>query len=345
MSHLMMPYKLKGLKLKNRVVLPPMCQYSVQKQDGVATSWHELHYAARAVGGCGLIIVEMTNVEADGRITDYCLGLWNDEQMEALKGIVDLCHEHGAKVAVQIAHAGRKATGKEVLPIAPSAIAFDENSKTPRALETAEVKDLVQKFQESVARAVKAGVDAIEIHGAHGYLIHQFHSPLTNKRQDEYGQDLTLFGREVLRAAKAAMPADMPLLMRVSATEYAEGGYGIEEAIELCRAYQKEGVDMFHITSGGEGAAVGSRGVPGVHAGYQVPLARKIKEALEVPVIAVGRLDQPDYANGVVSNGEADLIAVGRGMLKNPNWTLQAAESLGLPIAVPPALAAGFRLK
>ena len=345
MSHLLMPYTLKGLELKNRVVLPPMCQYSVQKQDGVPTGWHELHYGARAVGGCGFIIVEMTNVEPDGRITDYCLGLWNEEQAAGLKRIVDVCHEYGAKVAVQIAHAGRKATGADVLPVAPSAIAFDENAKVPRALETEEVKGMVQKFQEAVQRAVAAGVDAIEIHGAHGYLIHQFHSPLTNKREDEYGQDLTLFGREVLRAAKAVMPADMPLLMRISATEYVEGGYGIDEAIELCRAYEQEGVDMFHITSGGEGAAVGSRGVLGVHAGYQVPLARKIKEALDVPVIAVGRLDQPEYANGVISNGEADLVAVGRGMLKNPNWTLQAAEALGLPTVVPPALSAGFRMK
>ena len=344
MNHLMMPYELKGLRLKNRVALPPMCQFNVEKKDGVPTSWHEHHYAARAIGGTGLIIVEMSNVEADGRITDFCLGLWNEEQGEALSRIVKLCHQFGAKVAVQIGHAGRKATGAEI-PVAPSPIPFDENSKTPRALETDEVKGMVQKFQEAVKRAVDAGVDAIEIHGAHGYLIHQFHSPLTNVRDDEYGKDLTLFGREVLKAAKAVMPKEMPLMMRISAAEYVEGGYGIDEAIDICRSYQQEGVDIFHITSGGEGPLVGSHGRPGTHAGYQVPLAKKIKEALSVPVIAVGRLDQPDYANGVIGNEEADLVAVGRGMLKNPNWTLQAAETLGLPADVPAPLAAGFKIK
>ena len=344
MTHLMMPYELKGMKLKNRVVLPPMCQFIVKEKNGLPTSWHELHYGARAVGGCGFIIVEMSNVEPDGRITDYCLGLWDDEQKEALGRIVDICHGYGAKVAVQIGHAGRKAEGASV-PVAPSAIPFDEKSKMPRALTTQEVKELVQKFQAAVKRAVDAGVDAIEIHGAHGYLIHQFHSPLTNKREDEYGKDLTLFGREVLRAAKAVMPEEMPLLMRVSAQEYVKGGYGIEEAIGICRDYQQEGVDMFHITSGGEGPLAGSGTGPGSHAGYQVPLASRIKEALSVPVIAVGRLDIPEYANGVIGNNEADLVAVGRGMLKNPNWALEAAEKLGLFTEVPTSLAAGFRIK
>ena len=201
MKNLFTPYKFKGLELKNRIVFPPMCQYSVEKKDGIATDWHFVHYVSRAIGGTGLIIIEMTDVEPDGRISDYDLGLWSDEQIEPLRRIVDECHKHGAKVAIQIAHAGRKAQDAEI-PVAPSPIAFDENSKTPRELTTEEVKTMVEKFRLAVRRAVKAGFDTIEIHGAHGYLIHQFHSPLTNKRSDEYGRDLTLFGSETIKALK-----------------------------------------------------------------------------------------------------------------------------------------------
>ncbi|MCL1950108.1 MAG: NADH:flavin oxidoreductase/NADH oxidase [Turicibacter sp.] len=344
MGQLMESFELKGMQLKNRVVLPPMCQFNVKNKDGVPTAWHELHYASRAVGGTGLIIVEMSNVEPDGRITDFCLGLWNEEQAQGLGRIVSACHEYGAKVAVQIGHAGRKAEGAEV-PVAPSAIAFDEKSKTPRALSTEEIKGMVQKFQEAVARAVSAGVDAIEIHGAHGYLIHQFHSPLTNKREDGYGKDLTLFGREVLKAAKAVMPASMPLMMRISATEYAEGGYTIDDAIGICRAYQQEGVDLFHITSGGEAPLFGSRGLPGSHAGYQVPMARKIKEAIGIPVIAVGKLDDAQHANAIIGNEDADLVAVGRAMLKNPNWALEASVSLNQKTEVPGPLGVVFNVR
>ena len=326
MNDLFTPYKLKGLEMKNRIVMPPMCQYSVNAKDGIATDFHYLHYVSRAIGGAGFIIIEMTDVEPDGRISDFDLGLWSDDQIPALKRIVDACHKYGAKVGIQIAHAGRKAEDAEV-PVAPSAIAFDENYKQPRALSTEEVKEMVEKFRKAVQRAVKAGVDAIEIHGAHGYLIHQFHSPLTNKRDDEYGKDLTKFGREVLRAAKEEMPEDMPLIMRISAKEYVEDGYDIEGSIEFAKKYQEEGVDIFDISSGGEGP-IGAGGRPGTHAGYQVPLAREIKKALNVPVIAVGRLDEPTLANAVIGNEEADLIAVGRGMLRNPYWALEASKKL-----------------
>ena len=172
------------------------------EKDGIANDWHYLHYTSRAIGGAGLVIVEMTDVEPDGRISDNDLGLWSDDQIPALARIVEAIHRHGAKAAIQIAHAGRKAEDAE-MPVAPSAIPFDENSKTPRALTTEEVKQMVEKFRVAVRRAVKAGFDAIELHGAHGYLIHQFHSPLTNRRTDEYGQDSTKFGQEVILAAKA----------------------------------------------------------------------------------------------------------------------------------------------
>ena len=333
MKNLFTPYEFKGLKLKNRIVLPPMCQYSVDKKDGIANDWHFVHYVSRAVGGTGLIIIEMTDVEPDGRISDYDLGLWCDEQIEPLKRIVDECHKYGAKVAIQIAHAGRKAEDAKV-PVAPSAIAFDENSKTPRELSTGEVKEMVEKFRMAVRRAVKAGFDAIEIHGAHGYLIHQFHSLLTNKRNDEYGKDLTKFGCEVLQVAKSEMPEDMPLIMRLSAVEYVEGGYGIETGIELAKVYKKAGADIFHISTGGEGP-IGASGRPGTHAAYQVPFARAIKENVNTDVIAVGRLDEPDLANSVIGNEDADLVAIGRAMFINPYWTFDAANKLNQKIQVP----------
>lgn len=282
----------------------------------------------------------MTDVDPDGRITDYDLGLWSDEQIPAIKRIVDACHQHGAKVAIQIAHAGRKAEDAEV-PVAPSPIPFDENSKTPRELTTEEIKEMVEKFRLATERAVKAGVDAIEIHGAHGYLIHQFQSPFTNKRTDEYGQDLTKFGKEVIQAAKSVMPSEMPLIMRVSAVEYVDNGYGLEESVAFSKVYQEAGIDMFHVSAGGEGQ-IAAHGRPGTHAAYQVPFAREIKEKLNVPVIAVGRLDEPALANAVIGNEEADLVAVGRGMLRNPYWTLEASATLNKENAVPTQYSPAF---
>lgn len=341
MNHLFSPYNIKNLDLKNRVVMPPMCQYSVDAEDGIPTSWHQHHYVSRAIGGTGLIIVEMTDVEPDGRISNRDLGLWSDDQVGAFTKIVDEVHQHGAKIGIQIAHAGRKAEDAET-PVAPSAIAFDESYKTPRALETKEVKEMVEKFRLSVRRAVQAGFDVIELHGAHGYLIHQFTSPLTNKRDDEYGKDLTKFGVEVIKAAKSEMPADMPLIMRISAKEYVDGGYGIEESIEFSKVFKEAGVDMFHVSSGGEGP-IGAAGRPGTHANYQTPLAREIKKALDVPVIAVGRLEDPILANSIIGNDEADLVAVGRGMLRNPYWTLESSKTLNKQIELPKQYELAFK--
>ncbi|WP_192601952.1 NADH:flavin oxidoreductase/NADH oxidase [Bacillus sp. OAE603] len=340
MNHLFTPFKIKGLQLKNRVVMPPMCQYSVTNKDGIATDWHYTHYVSRAIGGAGLIIIEMTDVEPDGRISDFDLGLWSDDQIPALKRIVEACQQHGAKVGIQIAHAGRKAVDAQV-PVSSSAIPFDEKSKTPKELTTQEVKDMVEKFRLAVERAVKIGVDTIELHGAHGYLIHQFQSPLTNRRSDEYGKDLTLFGKEVIEAAKSVMPEEMPLIMRISAIEYVEGGYGIDHSIDFSKEYQNAGVDIFHVSSGGEGQ-IAAHGRPGTHVAYQVPLAREIKQALNVPVIAVGRLDEPSLANAVVGNDDADLVAVGRGMLRNPYWTLEAASKLNKETIIPRQYTTGF---
>ncbi|OXM84020.1 NADH:flavin oxidoreductase/NADH oxidase [Paenibacillus rigui] len=332
-NHLYTPFKLKGLELKNRIVMPPMCQYSVEAKDGTPTDWHFVHYTSRAIGGTGLIIIEMTDVEPDGRISDYDLGLWSDEQIPAFKRIISEAHKYGSKVGIQIAHAGRKAEDAPV-PVGPSDIPVTPSSKKPRALTTEEVKAMVGKFQEGARRAVEAGVDTLEIHGAHGYLIHQFHSPAINNREDEYGKDLAKFGVEVIQAIKAVMPEDMPLIMRISAIEYMDGGYDLEHSIEIGRKYKEAGVDMFHISSGGEGPA-GAR-KPGNYPGYQVPMARAFKQALHVPVIAVGNLDDPKLAESIIANEDADLTGVARGMLRDPYWALHAIAEVNGKEAIPP---------
>jgi 2,4-dienoyl-CoA reductase-like NADH-dependent reductase (Old Yellow Enzyme family) len=341
MNRLHTPFTYKGLQLRNRIVMPPMCQYSVEAKDGKPGDWHYVHYASRAVGGAGLVIVEMTDVEPDGRISDYDLGLWSDDHIAPFARIVSAVQAHGAKIGIQIAHAGRKAEDAEV-PVAPSAIPVAPGSKTPRPLTTEETRAMVHKFRDAARRAVAAGMDTIELHGAHGYLIHQFHSPALNRREDEYGQDLSLFGVQVIRAVKEVMPPDMPLLLRISAVEYIDGGYDIEHSLAIARKYKEAGVDIFHVSSGGEGPA-GKR-KPGNYPGYQVPFARAYKEALDVPVIAVGMLDQPALADSVVASGDADLVGVGRGMLSDPYWAVHAIRAAAGKEAapVPKAYVRGF---
>ncbi|ASS67710.1 MULTISPECIES: NADH:flavin oxidoreductase/NADH oxidase [unclassified Paenibacillus] len=312
-----------NLELKNRIVMPPMCQYSVEAEDGTPNEWHYVHYVSRAVGGTGLIIMEMTNVEPDGRITNRCLGLWSDEQIPAYKRIVDECRRYGAKVGVQIAHAGRKATDAAV-PVSSSPIPVEpEGWKTPRELTTEEAEAQVELFRQAARRAVEAGFDTIELHGAHGYLIHQFHSPSLNRRTDKYGQDRMLFGCEVIRAVKEVLPEGMPLVMRISAMEYITGGYDLDYGAELARRYQEAGVDAFDVSSGGEAPPNGVL-QPGNYPAYQAPMARRIKEETGLPVIAVGMLDEPEVAAAVVGTGDADLAAVGRAMLRNPYWAVDA---------------------
>ena len=329
MSRLGEPFELRELNLRNRIVMSPMCQYMVEAEDGIPTDWHFVHYSSRAIGGAGLIIIEATAIEPDGRISRNDLGLWSDEHIPHFRNIIDNLHRFGAKVAVQIAHAGRKAQDA-VPPVAPSPIPFGEGYRAPRELATDEVRALADKYAQAARRAVEAGADAVELHGAHGYLIHQFHSALTNRRTDEYGKDRTRFAVEAIRAVKAVLPEGMPLLMRISAVEYAEGGYGVEDAIAFCRVYRDAGVDMFDISSGGEHP----KGAPRPYPGYQVPYARAIREHVGVPVIAVGLLDQPALAEHVLASGSADLVAVGRGMLRNPYWAIDALRALGDPAPV-----------
>ncbi|MEJ8307263.1 NADH:flavin oxidoreductase/NADH oxidase [Saccharibacillus sacchari] len=341
MADLFSSFEYQGLKLPNRIVMPPMCQYSVDAEDGIPNEWHEIHYISRAVGGTGFIIAEMSGIDPDGRITNRDTGIWSDEMIPAWKKIVDGIHRYGAKAAIQLGHAGRKAQNAEP-PVAPSAIAFDETYRTPRALTTEEAQKMVRLYADAARRAIQAGFDTVEIHGAHGYLIHQFHSPLTNQRDDRYGQDLALFGEEVTRAVRAEVPADMPVLMRISAAEYVDGGYDVQYAIEISRRYRDAGADIFHITSGGEGA-IGSAGGPGAGPGYQVGLAEQIREALDVPVIAVGLLDEYADAQRVVTEGRAELVAIGRGMLRDPYWAVHASRELQGSLQVPEAYRRGYR--
>lgn len=320
MPSLFESYKIKDLELKNRVVMAPMCMYSAE--DGVANSFHHTHYVSRAVGGVGLIIVEMTDIEPDGRITNGCLGLWNDEQRDAFKPIVEEAHKYGAKIGIQIAHAGRKATDAET-PVSSINEAYSDRYKTPHELTTEEAEEMVEKYKSAARRAVEAGFDTIEIHGAHGYLIHQFQSPLSNKRDDKYGKDLSLFGREVIEAVKSVMPEGMPLLFRISAYEFAEGGYDLDYGIELSKKYVEAGVDMIHVSAGGEGSPSKER-FSGAYPGYMEEFARGVKCACNIPVIAVGMLDNPEVAQHVLNAGSSDLVAIGRAILRDPYWVLNA---------------------
>ena len=324
------PLTIKNLALKNRLVMPPMCQY--QATDGMPNDWHYVHYVSRAVGGVGLIIVEMTNVAPNGRISPACLGLWNDEQRDAFKKIVDAVHARGGKIAIQIAHAGRKALGADDVVSASANGAYGGGVEAdprwggyqePRELSRAEIAQTVQAFQDAVRRAVEAGFDAIELHGAHGYLIHQFHAPKTNLRTDEYGENKFLFGEQVIAAARAVMPPEMPLLVRISAQEYGANGYDLAYGCEIAKRYAAAGADVIDVSGGADGTPDAAH-MPQIAAGYQVYLADAVKKATGLPVIAVGLLDDPAVADYVLGSGAADLVAVGRGLLRDPYWLLNA---------------------
>lgn len=329
MAGLFDPFQLKGLSVKNRVMMSPMCQYSVWDKDGAPNAWHDVHYISRAVGGVGLVMMEMTDVVPDGRITVYDLGIWDDAQIPAFRRIVDQVHGYGAKIGIQLAHAGRKAESPELRPEGPSAIAFSDQYRVPHALTVDEIHRLVEAFGQGARRAVEAGVDTLEIHGAHGYLIHQFMSPLSNQREDLYGEP-TRFGVEVIGAIKSVIPSDMPLIMRLSATEYTDAGYGFADLLKMARIYRDQGVDMFDISTGGN-AMVRIHDYPG----YQLPYAAELKKTLDVPVISVGRLESFDLAQAALERGEADMVAIGRGLLKDPYWVNSAALHFEKSVQVP----------
>lgn len=362
--HLFSPLQLKDVTLRNRVAMSPMCQYSAK--DGFAGQWHFVHYGSRAVGGAGLVIVEATAVEPRGRISPQDLGLWDDDHVEPLARIAGFVKEHGAAAGIQIAHAGRKAgvarpwEGGRPLPrsgddgsargnegggkastatsggeseggwhvVGPSAVPFRDDFPAPEALDAKGMDEVVEAFRRATKRSLEAGFDVIELHGAHGYLLHEFLSLLSNMREDEYGGSLENRMRFPLRVAKAVRevwPDRLPMFVRVSATDWVEGGWDVEQTIEFSKRLREMGIDLIDVSSGGN---VPNASIP-AGPNYQVPFATRIRKEGGIPTGAVGLITEPEQAQAIVQRGEADLILLGRELLRNPYWPLQAREELG----------------
>lgn len=327
MSQLLSPVQIAGLELKNRVVMPPMCMYVVEKEDGKVTPFHQVHYGARAIGQVGLIILEATAVEPDGRLTKHDLGLWEDEQVAGMKSLVDNLHSLGAKVGVQLCHGGRKAKDAIDL-IAPSAIAYDDEFGLPRAMTVEDIKRVQDSFVAAAKRAEEAGFDLIELHGAHGYLINQFLEPLTNQRTDAYGGSLEnryRFVGELLPRLREVFSG--AIWVRLSMTAYDETG--VENTLEDWQTIgswlERDGADALDISTGGLLAV--RPNIP-IYGGYQAPFTAKMKEAVSIPCTAVGLINEPALAEHLLQTGQADLIEVGRGLIRNVNWLAEAAEAL-----------------
>jgi 2,4-dienoyl-CoA reductase-like NADH-dependent reductase (Old Yellow Enzyme family) len=338
---------LRGVTLQNRIVVSPMCQYSAV--DGRANNWHIVHYGSRAVGGAGLILLEATAVTPDGRISPNDLGLWSDDQTEPLTHVVRELEAQGAVPGVQLAHAGRKASthrpwdgGRTALPsdggwarvVAPSAVAFADGHLVPHELSESEIAAVVSAFADAARRALAAGMRVIELHAAHGYLLHQFLSPLSNLRSDRYGGSLEnrmRVVREVVRAIRNTWPDRYPLFVRVSVTDWTDGGWDLEQTVELARVLKDDGVDVIDCSSGGN--------VSGVHIpvgpGYQVPFAAHVKRNAAVATAAVGLITEPAQADAIIRDGQADLVLLAREMLRDPYWPLHAAKALGHEMAWP----------
>ncbi|MFF7731964.1 tRNA-dihydrouridine synthase [Streptomyces sp. NPDC007984] len=352
MTALFEPFTLRELTIPNRVWMPPMCQYSAAPEGpetGVPTDWHFAHYAARATGGTGLIIVEATAVSAQGRISPYDLGIWNDTQVEAFRRITRFLTAQGTVPAIQLAHAGRKAStdrpwkgGAPVGPdahgwdaVAPSPLAFDERHPAPAELTVGQIKDIVGQFAAAARRALAAGFEVAEIHGAHGYLINEFLSPHSNHRTDAYGgsyENRTRFALEVVDAVREVWPDDKPLFFRVSATEWLEeGGWTADDTVRLAADLRAHGIDLLDVSTGGNASGVHIPTGPG----YQVPFASRVKNETGLPVAAVGLITDVEQAEKILANGEADAVLLGRELLRNPSWARHAARELGGEVRVP----------
>ena len=353
MPHLFDPITLRGTTFANRIWVSPMCQYSAR--DGVVGDWHMAHLGSFATGGTGLIVAEATGVVPEGRISIGCPGLYNDEQIAAWKHINDFVHTQGVEIGIQLAHAGRKAG--TTLPgsdhtmatpeeggwqaVAPSAIAFPGYPE-PRELTRDEIKSLVHSFGNAAKNAVAAGFDLVEIHAAHGYLIHSFYSPLSNTRTDEYGgsyENRTRFLKEIVEEVRAAIPESMPLFVRISASDWTDGGWTIEESIQLAPELTAMGVDLIDVSSGGNvsGAAIT------VGPGYQLHFADAIKNSGGATTSAVGMITQAEQAEEIIASGKADAVMMAREFLRNPRWPLAAAATLGQEVKWPKQIERGKR--
>jgi 2,4-dienoyl-CoA reductase-like NADH-dependent reductase (Old Yellow Enzyme family) len=326
------PITIKGLTLKNRIVMPPMAT-GLATEDGEATDRHITHYVARARGGVGLIIIEHTYVAEEGKAHKGQLGLYDDRLIPGLRRVVEAVHAEGTKIIIQLNHVGaaasRASTGKQ--PVGPSDVLHPKGSETPKPLTVPEMKALAVKFAEAARRAMEAGVDAVELHGAHGFLLCQFLSPLTNTRTDEYGGTLAgrlRFPSEVIKEVKSKLGKNVPLFYRYGADDMREGGLTIEEGKLAAQQLEKAGVDVFDVSGG-----IGGDGQRNhTEQGYYVPLAAGIKEVVHIPVIGVGHITEPEYADKIIREGKVDMTAIGRLLLSNPDFPRQAAEKLGVKL-------------
>jgi 2,4-dienoyl-CoA reductase-like NADH-dependent reductase (Old Yellow Enzyme family) len=347
-AHLFDPLTIRGVTFSNRVFVSPMCQYS--SIDGFANDWHLVHLGSRAAGGAGLVFTEATAVTPEGRISPEDLGIWQDAHIETLARIARFVHEQGSVAGMQLAHAGRKAStyrpwdGNGVVSeseggwtnvLAPSAVAFADNYPQPREMSKDDIAAMVRAFAAAAARALTAGFRVIEIHAAHGYLLHEFLSPLTNRRADAYGgsfENRTRLVREIVSAIRAVWPERLPLFMRVSATDWTEGGWDIEQSVELARQVKPLGVDFMDCSSGGN---VATATIP-IGPGYQTPFAERIRREADILTGAVGMITSATQAEHIVGSGQADAVLIARELLRDPHFPLRAARELGQDITWPP---------
>ena len=354
MAHLFDPLTIGSITLRNRIGVSPMCMYSYE--NGMSNDWQVIHLGARAAGGTGLIISEATAVEPRGRITPFDVGLWSDEQIEPLQRVTRVIRENGAVPGVQIAHAGRKACtdrpwlgGKPFPPGSPlawqpvgaSPIAFSGAHTQPHELSVAEIHAIQQDFKAAALRAMAAGFQWVEIHAAHGYLLHSFYSPLSNQRTDDYGGSFTnriRFLLETVREVRGAWPQDLPLTVRITGTDWTENGWTVEDSVELARSLKNEGVDLVDCSSGG--GVAGAKIPEG--AGYQVPISKAVRKGAGIMTAAVGLITTPELADEIIRNDRADIVLLGREMLRNPYWALHAARTLKQPAPIPPQYRRAF---
>ena len=352
---LLSPLTIRGVSFRNRIVMSPMCEYSAH--DGFANDWHLVHLGSRAVGGAALIMVEATAVTPEGRITPGDLGIWKDEHIEMLARIAKFVHSQGAIAGIQLSHAGRKAScdlawkGGASLKspeqggwpvVGPSPVPFDGADPVPISLDEAAIDGVVDAFEAGARRALKAGFKVLEIHAAHGYLLHEFLSPISNHRNDQYGGSLENRMHLLLRIGerlRGLMPEELPLFVRISATDWVQGGWDIEQSVELAKRLKPIGVDLIDVSSGG---MVPYARIP-VAKGYQVPFARRIREEVDIRTGAVGLITEPSYADEIITGGDANLVVIAREMLREPYWALKAQQALGEEPAWP--IQYGYALK
>lgn len=345
---------IRSVTLRNRIGVSPMCQYSYT--DGFSNDWQLVHLGARAAGGAGLVIAEATAVEARGRITPYDAGLWDDDHIPPLKRVTDFIKSQGAVAGIQIAHAGGKActdkpwVGGNPIPssdgrfwqtVAPSALSYSSQHQTPHELTKDEIKEIQSKFVSAAKRALEAGFEWLELHAAHGYLIHEFYSPLSNHRTDEYGgsfDNRIRFMIETMAAIQTVWPKTLPITTRISGTDWTEGGWTVQESVELAKILKKMGVDLIDCSSGGN---VADAKVP-VGAGYQVPISESVRREASIATATVGMITTPQHADEIIRNGRADIVLLGREFLRDAYWPLHAAKTLGVDFNAPPQYLRAF---